>query len=239
MFVELLPLLAKRSLSITLCAQADSGVHLTIQPIGVKGADGKIEKVPDAYVSHGPAREIDERFASEIATYTKASLGFFSSIGEIEASTAAALKEAKEESDKKIADARKKGTSSSASKPIKKPVTPEPPKAPEPPSLFDSVPVQSVAPAQTSSAVALAAPASAEQTSDDDDDTDPEDESGGSDDEVGDSNDQSELSETPSASPAVSVASQSSIFTTSLSREDEEANILKEAFGDQDNLIAA
>ncbi len=230
MFAELLPLLQKRSLNITLCAQGESGVHLTIIPVGVKGSDGKMEKVPEAYTSHGPATELDAKFAAEIATYTGAILGYYSSVEEIEAATAAALKEAKAESDKKIADAKGKGKSGASAKPAPA-AKPEPPKPPAPPSLFDEMST----PTTASPVPSTPAPPALDKTEDDDPDPDDEPSCSSGDEGVEGPVDESSEAE----ATAGSNEPQARMFTTSSTLEEEEF-LLKEAYhGRNNDLIAA
>ncbi len=234
MFAELIPLLQKRSLNITLCAQGESGVHLTIIPVGVKASDGKMEKVPEAYTSRGPATELDAKFAAEIATYTGAILGYYSSVEEIEAATAAALKEAKAESDKRIADAKGKGKSGASTKPVPA-AKPEPPKPPAPPSLFDEMSTP------TTASPVPSTPAPPAMDKKEDDDTDPDDElSGGSEDEGGEGSDDDSDDESSEAEATVgSNEPQASMVSTSSTIEEEEF-LLKEAYhGRNNDLIAA
>jgi hypothetical protein len=244
MFVELLPLLAKRSLAITMSATSATDVHLSIQPIPTD----KTEKVPDPYEASGPAIEVDARFVADIAGYTKTVLAFYSTLEDVKASTEATLKEVKAESDKKIADARKVGkVAGSVVKPTPAPAKPEPVKAPEPPSLFDAVPAQAVAAPQVAPVVSVEAPVVAVATSDsEEDDIDPDDDPSGSDDDEETSEDVSEdvpdASHVPVMTPAVIQDSHSSMFATqtSLPAFDEEEALLKEAFdGPQNQLIAA
>jgi PRTRC genetic system protein E len=235
MFVELLPLLAKRSLAITMCATSATDVQLTIQP---KPTD-KAEKVPDPYVASGPAADVDARFVSEIAGYTKTILEFYSSLEEVKASTEATLKEVKEESAKKVAEAKKNGkVGTSTVKSTPAPAKPEPVKAPEPPSLFDAVP----APAP----VAAVAPTTPVIVADEDGDDPPTDSSCSVSDEDGDEDEDEDEEATEETEQVGAVASasvddseaQSIMFAQSAWEQEEE--LLQEAFhGDQDQLIAA
>ncbi len=243
MFVELLPLLAKRSLAITMCATSATDVQLTIQP---KPTD-KAEKVPDPYVASGPATDVDARFVSEIAGYTKTVLEFYSSLEEVKASTEATLKEVKEESAKRVAEAKKTGkVGPSTVKPTPTPSKPEPVKAPEPPSLFDAVPAPAPVAAVAAAVPAIVAtPADAPVAVSDDDEDDPDTDSCSS---VSDDDEEEEEEEEATAATeqvaAHAMASgddpeaQSSMFARSSWENEEE--ILKEAFhGDQNRLIAA
>lgn len=249
MFVELLPLLAKRSLAITMCATSATDVHLTIQPRPAGKAD-KDEKIPDPYVASGPAADVDEKFVTEIAGYTKTVLAFYSSLDEVKASTDATLKEVKDEAAKKVAEAKKTGKvggtsgASAVNAKVAAAVKPEPAKAPEPPSLFDAIPAQA---AVATEAATVQAPAVAVAASvAEDEDNDPDDDPCGSDDEDEASEEISEdipnSSHIPVIAPAVIQDSQSSMFATTntLSAIDEEEEQLQEAFyGDQAELAAA
>jgi PRTRC genetic system protein E len=246
MFVELLPLLAKRSLAITMCATSATDVQLTIQP---KPTD-KAEKVPDPYVASGPATDVDASFVSDIAGYTKTVLAFYSSLEEVKASTEATLKEVKEDSAKKVAEAKKTGKiGTSAVKPTPAPAKPEPVKAPEPPSLFDAVPapapVAAVTPAPAPAAVVAEPVAEPVAASDGDDDNPDTDSCCAVSEEEEEEEEEEEATAATEQVAAYAMASgdapeaQSSMFARSSWENEEE--ILKEAFhhGDQNWLIAA
>lgn len=232
MFVELLPLLQKRDLNITVCALTATDVLLTISQ---KSKD-KDEKSLKPYTLQGPASEVDAMLVEELNGHTDAMVAFHSSLEELKASADATLKEAKAEADKKIADAKKKGKPSTSAAPAK--ATPAPkPEPPEVPGLFDSV----AAPAETQAAPVKAPVAVA--AVDEDGDTDPEDDPNGSgdgtDDPEDDSADTSESTQTHVAVTAVTTSSQSRLFTFS-SQLSEEEEVLQEAFGgSEDQLVAA
>lgn len=238
MFVELLPLLQKRSLVITADWLAENAVRLTINQ---KQKD-KDEKSLRPYVLEGPADEVDAVLVEQLKNHTDTVLGFHSAMDELKASTEATLKEAKAEADKKVADAKKK-TGSSTSKPTPA-VKPEPPKPPAPPSLFDEVPT----PAEAAPPLAAATPvekmeAAAESSDDDGDDTDPEDDPNGSDDEtdepVDDSGDVSATTQTRAEAAAVTEPAQPSMFKPSSQWEEEELLLQEVYSGRKDQLIAA
>jgi PRTRC genetic system protein E len=233
MFVELLPLLQKRDLNITVCALTGTEVRLTV----TQKSKDKEEKSLKPYTLQGPASEVDAMLVEELKGHTDAMVAFHSSLEELKASAEATLKEAKAEAEKKIADAKKKGkpsTSATTQKPT--PATkPEPPAAP---GLFDSV---------TSTSDTQAAPAKAPVAvaeANEDDDTDPEDDPNGSGDESDesedDSSDASASTQPPvAAATAVTASSHSRLFTFP-SQMTEEEEVFQEAFGgSEDQFVAA
>jgi PRTRC genetic system protein E len=247
MFVELLPILAKRSLVITMTALPTADfVRLTIQPKPVDKAD-KDDKVPNSYTAEGPAAEVDAKFVAEIAGYTETVLAFYSSLEEVKASTEATLKEVKDEAAKKIAEAKKTGkvgVGHVIAKPAV-PAKPVPVKAPEPPSLFDLVPVQAaVAPPVAAVAAVLAPAAPVVAAASDEDDDDPTDDSSDSD---GEDDGTSEAlageviaNNVLGMTPAVTQASQSSMFATSTpTSQIDEAEEMEEIPDGEDQLVAA
>ncbi len=132
MFKELSPLLAKRSLILTLSSIGDDRVRITITPRPV----GKDE-----------ARELSQPFAVEgtaqlpkaIVSYTAEHMTLERSLEQVKASMDAALKDAREAAGKKVAEARK-GLKNNAPKtePTKLEAKKPEIKKPEAASLFDA-----------------------------------------------------------------------------------------------------
>jgi len=213
----------------------NDAIRVTITPRPKDKDEAK--QVIQPFVVEGTAEELDAELPRAIETYAAEIMTLERSLEELKANTEAVLKEAKAESDKRIADAKKKPGAAAKTAVTKQ----EPPKTPEPPSLFDA-PSQASAevhPADTTPAAVVEV-----ETPSDDSDDDPNGPDG-SDDETDDSeefDDQSDekpdqVNVAPIA-PAVTSIAQPSMFDHNRFSEEEE--VLKEAFsGAEDNLIAA
>jgi PRTRC genetic system protein E len=140
MFNELLPILEKRSLVLTLAALPDKRIRVTVTPRPKSDEDKKAVIVPLAV--EGTPEELNADFAKAISDYSAHSLSFENSIAEVKATMEAELKQIKDDAAKKVTDAKKTNKVSRTSKPASKTeaTKPEPKKEPEPspvPSLFD------------------------------------------------------------------------------------------------------
>jgi PRTRC genetic system protein E len=233
MFRELLPLLAKRSLILTVGSVKDDKIRVTVTPRPTSKDEAKEMSQP--FVVEGTAEELDNELPKAIETYTGEILTLEQSIERLKASTAEALAAIKAENDKKVADAKKKpGASTTAAKTTTKPETkPEPVKPPAPPSLFD-LPAEEAKPAaeQGQGEVAEQAP-----TTDDEDDPEPTPD--GPDDDDADEEEASE-EDTTSVPASVSTFPTPTVAAAQPSMFDEEEEILREAFlGSETDSIAA
>ncbi len=222
MFIELMPLLTTRGLILTAGVVKNGLIRVTITPRPTAKDESKDLVQP--FVVEGTAEELDSDFPKAIEGYTCELLTLERSLAQLKANTDAVLKEAKAESDKKIAEAKKK-TSGTAKPAAKAEVKPQPP---APPSLFD-------APTETTAeqpAISAAEDATEESPDSSDDDPDP--------DGTDSTNDSDESSDEPSE-PFGTVASPSAVTPiTQPNMFDKEEEILKEAFdGVEDNLLAA
>ena len=215
MFRELAPLLPKRSLVLTLASVGDGRIRITITPRPTGKDDAK--ELAQPFAVEGTAEELDAELSQSIVSYTAEHLTLARSLEQVKANMDAALKEAKDEAAKKIAEA-KKGSKQSLTK-----ATPAETKAevkkPTAPSLFDAPSETDPVPSASVAAAVF-----------------PEDDASGSENEESDEDEASQPLAT-NASEAVARASvQPGIFDTT-SEEDE---ILQEAFyGTQDSHIAA
>ena len=221
MFKEFSPLLAKRSLVLTVASVGDERIRVTITPRPT-GKDEPKELI-QPFAVEGTAEELDNELPAAIVGYTGEHLTLERSLEQVKANMDAALKEVKDEAAKKIADAKKSNKSSSTARP--EAVKPEV-KKPAVPSLFDtSNEAQSVAPA-----AAAERPAAALSEKDDSEDSEGP--------EAVDDESKEQPDEAAVAAPGASSATiaQPGMFDTR--REEDE--ILKEAFyGTDDNFDAA
>ena len=137
MFKELSPLLAKRSLILTLSSIGDDRVRVTITPRPI-GKD-EARELSQPFAVEGTAPELDNELSKAIVSYTAEHMTLERSLEQVKASMEAALKDAREEAGKKVAEARK-GLKNGAVKtePTKPEVKKPEVKKPEAASLFDA-----------------------------------------------------------------------------------------------------
>lgn len=234
MFKELLPLLVTRGLVLTVGMVKNDAIRVTITPRPKDKDEAK--QVIQPFVVEGTAEELDAELPRAIETYAAAIMTLERSLAELKANTEAVIKEAKAESDKKIADAKKKPGAAAKTAVTKQ----EPPKPPEPPSLFDAPSQASaeVQPDDTTPAVVDAVETPSDDSDDDpngpgnSDDSDESDESGNQ------SEEETSLVNVPATLSVASPSAQPDMFDQTNFNEEEE--VLKEAFsGAEDNLIAA
>ena len=145
MFRELAPLLTKRSLVLTLASVGDDRIRITITPRPMGKDEAK--ELAQPFAVEGTAEELDAELSQSIVSYTAEHLTLARSLEQVKASMEAALKEAKDDAAKKIAEAKK-----SSKQPSPKPPFAEAKvevKTPATPSLFDvpTAPSSSSAPA--------------------------------------------------------------------------------------------
>ena len=220
MFREFTPLLAKRSLVLTVASVGDERIRVTITPRPT-GKDEPKELI-QPFAIEGTAQELDDGLSAAIVGYTSEHLTLERSLEQVKANMDAALKEVKDEAAKKIADARKTNKSGSTAKP--EAVKPEV-KKPTVPSLFDaSNEAQSVAPVTAGKSAA--------------DLSEEENFEGSGEPEAADVGSKEQPNQVVAAASVGSAAtiSQSGMFDT----RSEEDEILKEAFyGTDDSFDAA
>ena len=137
MFKGLSPLLAKRSLILTLSSIGDDRIRVTITPR--PAAKDEARELSQPFAAEGTAAELDNELSKAIVSYTAEHMTLERSLEQVMASMEAALKQAKEEAGKKVAEARKGlkngAVKTEAIKPdVKKPEV----KKPEAASLFDA-----------------------------------------------------------------------------------------------------
>ncbi|HEY6375636.1 MAG TPA: PRTRC system protein E, partial [Edaphobacter sp.] len=138
MFRELKPLLAKRSLVLTLSSIGDDQLRITITPRPTGKDEAK--ELAQPFAVEGTAEELDADLPAAIVTYTAEHMTLERSLAQVRANMEAALKEAKDEADKKVAErvaAAKKGSKTAPTSTKPELARPEV-KKPEPASLFDT-----------------------------------------------------------------------------------------------------
>ena len=224
MFKQLSPLLANQSLVLTVASIADGSIRVTITPRSTGKDDPK--ELSQPFAVEGTAEELDAGLPQAISGYTAEVMTLTRCLAQVKANMEAALKEAKAEADKKIAEARKGNKAATAAK--VEPVKPEVKKVEER-SLFD-------APPETASPERNAPRTSAAVTAGETNGDDPEEEEEGEE----DSSSSAAIPHPPAAPPALAAKTTDSQPTMFPTPNDEEEEILKEAFyGPDDNLIAA
>ena len=134
MFRELSPLLTRRNLVLTLASIGDDRLRVTITPRPTGKDDAK--ELAQPFAVEGTAAELDAGLSQSIVDYTTEHLTLARSLEQVKASMEAALKEAKDQAAKKIAETRK-----GSKQPLAKPASVEAKaevKKPTTPSLFDA-----------------------------------------------------------------------------------------------------
>jgi PRTRC genetic system protein E len=213
MFKELAPLLAKRSLILTVSSVGDERIRVTITP-RTTGKDD-VKELSQPFAVEGTAEELDTELPNAIVGYTAQHMTLENSLAQVKASMEATLKEVKDEAAKKVADAKK--TAKVGTKTLAVPAKAAEVKAPEPPSLFDVA-----APAAETTPAPILVSTTAGAESDEAEEEENQDE-------------HAEAAVTESAAAACS--SDSALFDQ---QAEEEAEIMREAFPEIDGqLIAA
>jgi PRTRC genetic system protein E len=143
MFVELMPLLAGRTVMITVAREDDKTLRVNVLPTKSGDSENPALATPLSYT--GTPEELDAELGRELAGYVECHRALGSTLAAAKAEMEAAAKAAQEEARKKAEERKKK-----AEKPTDKPADPVPstvPTAPTPPataSLFgDSQPAAS------------------------------------------------------------------------------------------------
>src|ERR1035441_10439723 len=179
MFKELAPLLAKRSLILTVSSVEDERIRVTITPRPTGKDD--VKQLSQPFAVEGTAEELDTELPAAIVNFTAAHMTLENSLAQVKTDMEATLKEVKDEAAKKVAEAKKTAKVGGAG--YKPPVKVEPVvKAPEPPSLFDApATVAAVTPAPSTPAPE---PAAATDDEDESEEDESEDDGGGEEGEV-------------------------------------------------------
>ncbi len=109
MFTELMPLLAGRTVLITVARESDATIRATVVPKRISESENAALSTPLSFV--GTPEELDRDFAKELAAYTDAHRQLGSTLAQAKATMEAAAKVAQEEAKRK-ADEKRKAKSS-------------------------------------------------------------------------------------------------------------------------------
>ena len=227
MFKELALLLSKRSLILTITSIADERIRVTITPRPTGKDD--VKELSQPFAVEGTAEELDTELPSAIVSYTAAHMTLENSLAQVKAGMDATLKEVKDEAAKKVAEAKKTAKPSGSG--AKPPVKVEPAKAPEPPSLFDAPETVAAVTPEPSTPTPEPTPATEDEDESDEDDADADD----------------EIAAVAAPVPARAAAKGATLKLAPVAapsmfdEEDEEAEILREAFSvdDEPQAVAA
>ena len=114
MFTELMPLLAGRTVLITMARESDTTIA-TVVPKRISEIESAALSTPLSFV--GTPEELDRDFAKELAAYVDTHQELGSTLAQAKATMEAAAKAAQEEAKRKADERRKPKPSSSASAP--------------------------------------------------------------------------------------------------------------------------
>jgi len=141
-FTELMPLLADRTVLITVARESDTTIRLNVCPKRTTESENAALSTPLSFV--GTPEELDRDFAKELAAYVETHRQLTSTLVEAKATMEAAAKAAQEEAKRKAEEKRKVKSStptpapSGANAPTSS-ANPDPP-SPSTSSLFGPTP---------------------------------------------------------------------------------------------------
>jgi len=104
-FTELMPLLAERTVLITVARESDTTIRVNVCPKRIIESENAALSTPLSFV--GTPEELDRDFAKELAGYTDAHRQLGSTLAEAKATMEAAAKAAQEEAKRKAEEKRK------------------------------------------------------------------------------------------------------------------------------------
>ncbi len=130
MFTELMPLLAERTVLITVARESDTTLRATAIPKRAREGENAALSTPLSFV--GTPEELDRDFGRALAEYVDAHQRLGSTLAQAKAEMEAAAKAAQEEAKRKADEKRKakSATSSPAPAPSAQPTTSNPDPAP-------------------------------------------------------------------------------------------------------------
>ncbi len=105
MFIELMPLLAERTVLITVARESDTTVRATVIPKRTSEGENTALSTPLSFV--GTPEEVDRDLAKELAAYVDAHRQLGSTLAQAKATMEAAAKAAQEEAKRKADEKRK------------------------------------------------------------------------------------------------------------------------------------
>ena len=115
MFTELMPLLAERTVLITVARESDTTIRVNVCAKRTTESENAALSTPLSFV--GTPEELDRDFAKELAAYTDTHRQLSSSLAQAKATMEAAAKAAQEEAKRKADEKRKAKPSASAPAP--------------------------------------------------------------------------------------------------------------------------
>ena len=118
MFVELMPVLAGRTVMITVARVDERTLRVHVIPTKTSDMDNAALTTPLSYT--GTPEELDRELGQQLAGYVEAHQQLGSTLAQAKAEMDAAAKAAREEADRKAAERRKKATEKQAEKPDEK-----------------------------------------------------------------------------------------------------------------------
>ena len=125
MFVELMPLLAGRTVMITVARENDKMLRVNVIPKKLREDENPALATPLSYI--GTPEELDVELGKHLASYVECHAQLGSTLAQAKADMEAAAKAAQEEARKKAADRGKKGTEKPATNGDSAPVAPATP----------------------------------------------------------------------------------------------------------------
>ena len=127
MFVELMPLLAGRTVMITVARVDDRTLRVNVIPTKTSESENAALTTPLSYT--GAAEELDRELGKQVAGYAEAHQQLGSTLAKAKVEMDAAAKAAQEEAKRKAAERNKKPSDSKSETPtaqVSQPVTPPP-----------------------------------------------------------------------------------------------------------------
>ena len=115
MFSELMPLLAERTVLITVARESDTTLRATVVPKRNSESENAALSTPLSFV--GTPEELDRDFANELASYVDAHRQLGSTLAQAKGTMEAAAKAAQEEAKRKADERRKAKSATSAPAP--------------------------------------------------------------------------------------------------------------------------
>ena len=129
MFSELMPLLAERTVLITVARESDTTIRATVVP--KRNSESEIAALSTPLSFVGTPEELDRDFGRTLAEYVEAHQRLGSTLAQAKAEMEAAAKAAQEEAKRKADEERKVKSSTSTSAPVP-PTQPATPASPGP-----------------------------------------------------------------------------------------------------------
>ena len=127
MFVELMPLLAGRTVMITVSRVDDRTLRCNVIPTKTNESENAALTTPLSYT--GTPEDLDRELGKQIAGYVESHQQLGSTLAQVKADMDAAAKVAQEEAKRKAAERNKKPSDSKSEKPatpVSQPATPPP-----------------------------------------------------------------------------------------------------------------